>query len=66
MNCSMCGREMEVGYLGMERLFSDVSWYKKRTAFGFGGESLGLKDKMGLAYAEGYRCENCKLVTIRY
>jgi hypothetical protein len=66
MNCPRCGKEMEVGHLGMERLFSDVCWFKNRTLFGFGGVSLGLKDRMGLIYADAYRCEDCKLVTIRY
>jgi len=66
LSCPNCGKQMEVGFLGMERLFSDIAWFKSKTILGLGGESLGLKDKMGMVYADAYRCRNCGLVLIRH
>jgi hypothetical protein len=59
---------METGFLGVERIFSDAAWFKKKTKLGMGGEKLELKDKMGMGmvYADAHRCKDCKLVTIKY
>jgi hypothetical protein len=64
--CPNCGMEMEPGFLGTERIFSDVSWFKERTMFGTGGESLSIKDKMGMIYIDGYRCTSCKTLLLKY
>lgn len=66
MKCPNCGAQMEIGFLGMERIFSDISWFRQKTVLGLGGESLGMKDKMGMVYADAYRCKNCGLVMIKY
>ena len=64
--CPNCGKEMERGFLGTERIFSDVSWFKEKTMFGTGGESLDIKDKMGMIYIVGYRCPSCKTLQLKY
>jgi len=64
--CPNCGKEMAPGFLGTERIFSDVSWFKEKTMFGTGGESLDIKDKMGMIYIEGYRCAGCKTLQLKY
>jgi Domain of unknown function (DUF6487) len=64
--CPNCGMEMEPGFLGTERIFSDVSWFKEKTMFGTGGESLDIKDKMGMIYIEGFRCPSCKRLLLKY
>jgi Domain of unknown function (DUF4352)/Domain of unknown function (DUF6487) len=66
MICPNCGRQMEAGYLGMEKIFSDIAWFQERTVLGLGGESLGLKDKMGMVYADANRCKYCGFVMIKY
>jgi len=66
MVCPNCGKQMEAGFLGMERIFSDIAWFQERTVLGLGGESLGLKDKMGMVYADAYRCKYCGFVMIKY
>jgi hypothetical protein len=65
-DCPNCGKPMEEGFLGTERIFSDVSWFKEKTTFGFGGESLGLKDRLGMVYIEGYRCRECGILNLYY
>ena len=57
---------MEPGFLGTERVFSDVSWYKHKTTFGTGGESLSLKDKLSMTYIEGFRCADCGVLILKY
>lgn len=64
--CPNCGKQMEIGFLGMERIFCDIAWFKEKTILGLGGESLGLKDKMGMVYADAYRCKSCGLVLIKH
>jgi predicted RNA-binding Zn-ribbon protein involved in translation (DUF1610 family) len=66
MVCPNCGKQMETGFLGMEKMFSDIAWFHERTILGMGGESLGLKDKMGMVYADAYRCKYCGFVMIKY
>jgi len=57
---------MEHGFLGMEKIFSDVGWFKVKTTFGTGGESLSLKDRLSMIYIEGERCRECKTLLLRY
>jgi hypothetical protein len=57
---------MEQGFLGTERIFSDVAWFKQKTTFGFGGESLELKDRLGMVYIEGSRCSECRILDLHY
>lgn len=64
--CPNCGKEMIPGFLGTERFFSDVSWFKEKSLLGIGGESLHIKDKMGMVYIEGYRCTSCKILHLKY
>lgn len=65
-DCPNCGKPMEPGFLGTERIFSDVSWFKEKTVFGTSGKSLELKDKMGMIYIEGLICRDCKTLLLRY
>jgi len=64
--CPNCGNQMEAGFLGMEKLFFDIAWFKERTTLGFGGESLEMKDKMGLVCTEAHRCRGCRLVLFKH
>lgn len=57
---------MDDGFLGTERIFSDVSWFKVKTTFGTGGESLSLKDRLSMIYIEGFRCKECKVMFLKY
>jgi hypothetical protein len=65
-NCPVCGKPMESGFLGTERIFSDVGWYKEKSVFGTGGESLALKDRLSMIYIEGFRCKDCKILQLKY
>lgn len=64
--CPICGKEMEKGFVGMEKIFSDVQWFKEKTRFGTGGTSLHIKDWLGMAYIEACRCESCKVFIAKY
>ncbi len=64
--CPFCGMEMEKGYLGMEEIFSDISWFKEKTTFGTGGVSLNIKDKLGIAYVDAFRCRHCRVIEAKY
>jgi hypothetical protein len=66
MNCPVCGKQMEPGFLGTERVFSDVSWFREKSIFGTGGESLSLKDKLSMIYIEGFRCQDCGVMILKY
>jgi hypothetical protein len=57
---------MEPGFLGTERVFSDVGWFKEKSVFGTGGESLSLKDRLSMIYIEGFRCKDCKTLLLKY
>ena len=65
-NCPVCGKPMEPGFLGTERVFSDVGWFKEKSVFGTGGESLSLKDRLSMIYVEGFRCKDCKTLLLKY
>jgi hypothetical protein len=65
-HCPVCGKEMERGYLGMEKVFSDISWFNEKTTFGTGGIDLHIKDKLGIAYIDAYRCRDCRVIEAKY
>lgn len=65
-NCPNCGKPMESGFLGTESVFTEVAWFKEKTIFGTGGESLDLKGKLSMTYVEGYRCKDCRNLILKY
>jgi len=65
-HCPVCGKEMEKGYLGMEEVFSRIAWFKEKTTFGTGGTNLNIKDKLGIAYVDAYRCRGCRVIEAKY
>ena len=65
MECSICGKEMERGYLSSR---GPVFWSEEVTGLPFatapGDVTLG--EAMGLMRPEAHLCRDCRTVTIKY
>ena len=66
MKCPECGLDMESGFLGCEsNEFTKPSWFVKKSMLGTGGEKLaGFHPS--IHYFDGFRCKDCRIVTVRY
>lgn len=65
-NCPNCGKPMAAGFLGSEGLVGGSKWYLERTRLGFGGEELVKPNSFGVVYIPGFRCRECKLLSLQY
>ena len=66
MNCLDCGKPMAAGFLAAESYMQGVKWATKKGRIGARGPELVKPDGLGMIYLAGFRCEGCKLLSLRY
>lgn len=66
MNCPECGMEMELGLLRAESFMGGVKWVKDKSRKSPGKETVSKPDTYGYCYLEGFRCEICHQIIVKY
>lgn len=66
MDCPDCGRPMAAGFLAAESYMQGVKWAAKKGRLGARGPEIVKPDRLGMVYLEGFRCETCRLLSLRY
>jgi len=57
---------MNEGSFGCEsNEFTRPSWFKRKNILATGGEPLG-GFTLDMQYFDGFRCENCRILVLRY
>jgi len=67
--CPNCGVETQTGTLGTMTYIGGMKWYRERSALALGGETIagGLARFIGgMAWLDGHRCPNCRLLFLNY
>jgi phage FluMu protein Com len=70
MKCPRCGKEMDIGYIETESLFSGIKWrgdiHTIWTMVGVGGDLISGIYPLGLVRMRALRCKDCRLITFMY
>lgn len=66
MLCPECGNPMEHGFLAAESYIGGAKWAVKKSKLGAGGKALVKPDVLGNVYLEGFRCPDCKYLSLHY